>query len=111
MITAHEAVQLVKTSDVEVEKWLKIIDVKIREAASAGKRELALYETGLWTSEPHWVSVKPTPIQVRLCQKLTSLALGFSAKVEAHGEQYVPRAFEDRETPEQYVNHVIVIRW
>lgn len=111
MITAHEAVQLVKTSDVEVERWLKIIDVKIREAASAGKRELALYEDGLWGAELVRVPVKPTPIQVRLCQKLTSLALGFSAKVEPHGEDYVPRGHEDRENPEPYVNHVIVIRW
>ena len=110
MITAQQARELALTSDSAIEKFLEKLEPKIVAAAEAGRRELAVYEEGLWCNSETFRPVAPTPPQTRLCEALNRF--GFGASVVQHGDAYVPRGLADDigEGPE-YINHVILIRW
>lgn len=121
MITAKEAQELVKCSDLMVNRFLDVIGPAIREAATAGKT--SLIASTIVTAPSHDVlSVHAetfkvpelTGLQKRIIDSLKGK--GFGAQFEKHGDPYVPRSkqtgYDDEDARQTHYQHwTLVVRW
>lgn len=119
MITAEQARGLVKTADVNVQRYMDIFDKAITNAASVGEKQVRACDVlDLRADESLNVHVS-TRMQVmpeehaKLQRKLelTLRQFGFSAKMEAVAQPYVPRSREEELDPEMLQHFTFVIRW
>lgn len=110
MITAGELRKVVETSQRQVDETLAKIEPKLVEAAEAGEREYACYREVPWDAKSSYCAPEPTRLQQKLVDALKSF--GYSAKVEMHGDAYVPRGLADDDgNGPMHQNHVLVVRW
>ena len=117
MLTAAEALELVKRSDAEVEKFLTVISPAIEAAAKDGKRTLAL--SSIVNLPDHGAVslhqecskiVNITDFQQRLCATLKEF--GYSVKFAPHGDTYVPRGLADDDGyGPLYQHYTIIVYW
>lgn len=108
MITAKEAKTLYDDSGAEVDAYLSTkIEPAIRKAATAGKRTMFHY----LDAEEVWKTVNPTPLQIRIIDKLRELGFHVAfGRDESH--VYVPRGLADDEgNGPKYSNYGLTIGW
>ncbi len=116
MITAAQALELVKRSDAEVEKCLALIGPAVEEAAKAGRRILPLSSIMQLTNVED-VSFHAqrapgalTEFQTKLITALKGF--GYMAALQPHGQPYVPRGLSDDEgNGPKYQHYTIIVRW
>jgi len=112
MITAQEAKSIVTTSRGRVDMYMAEIEYQIRNAAEAGQSSVAFHpkiaNEELSKARDH--APKQSALQNLLIEKL--VGCGFNAKVQANGDEYVPRSLADEDgNGPRYRNYSIVIRW
>lgn len=110
MITASELRRVVETSQKQIDETLAQIEAALVKAAEDGKREHACYHEVPWDAKSSYCAPEPTRLQQKLVDVLKSF--GYNAKVEMHGDAYVPPGLADDDGygPLHY-NHVLVVRW
>lgn len=117
MITAAQALELVKRSDAEVERYLALIGPAIEVASKAGRRSILLSSV-VGFPDPAAVSVhlpvntpfSMTDFQTRLCAALKQF--GFGADMQAPHASYVPRGLADDDgNGPSYKHYTIIVRW
>lgn len=114
----EEARALVEEADVKFKTLTERIDVKIREFASQGKEELNVgyefYDLGISEAlESYRTTDNLDPHKKKLVEKLIVhyVSNGFSAVYGAVGESYVPRAYEDHDSPSKFYTWTLTIGW
>lgn len=109
MITASQARAIIQESDLEVERILSLLDVKIRGAAKEGKRIYAAYNEAPWQSEEVYVPVSTSPLQSKIISRLK--LLGFGAGIFTDN-QYVPPGLADSDGGgPMHSNRVLKVSW
>ena len=119
MITATEAKELVKCSDVMVQRYLEALDPAIRSAAESGRTFLVTSSVSTTINGSHDVlSVhmpsrkmpEMTELQKRLIDALKKF--GFAAQFERHGDPYVPPGLDsgyDDDTGPRYQHWTMIV--
>jgi hypothetical protein len=107
MINAKEALELYEQSDVEIEKYLKILNEDVITSAKAGKRVVEHFVNACDVHEKE--NITPSQLHIRVIDRLRML--GYNAEFESFGDSYIPRAYEDSPNPPRYCNYGIVIKW
>jgi hypothetical protein len=110
MITAAEAREIAKTSDVVCERLLQMLDPKIREAAEMGKSQFdTRHVDKLQTEYQGYSRGVATPLMTKMVDKLK--ALGYTAEFASEKINYREDPDEpDRTYPTAYY-YFIRIRW
>ena len=106
MISAKEAKALYDASGAESDAMLATLEPYIIAAAKEGKQHCFV----LIGSEEAWKTIKVTPIQHQVCDKLNKL--GFRVSISKHGSGYVPRGLADDDgNGPKYENYGYCIGW
>lgn len=107
MITAAELREIAEVSQRQIDAILARIEPELKLAAEENKRHYACYKQTQWESvRIRQPAPKPTRVQQRLIDELK--VYGFNARVEADGEPYTPRSFDEEDL---HQNYVLVIHW
>lgn len=94
MISAKEALDLYETSDAAVKQHLDDVEVAIRNAAKAGKREALVLSKKLTEVAPaEQTDVQPNSLQAKVVAELKKAK--FRVELVRHGEPAVAKGAEE----------------
>ena len=107
MITAREAQELVEQSDTNIKKILDILDPKIRQAASEGKRSFYPYHGTVFDLVNNGFP-QMTTFQRRLADELAKF--GFTMSIDSYEFRGGIGTWEEDDTRDK-LSHALIIRW